>query len=164
MALAVPTRWVGGQAVAAVAPGSRRGGATRRRAQKSRSRSWARRWPAGAPAADTIPGLLSATGCTDSADITRPYSGLVPYDVNAPFWSDGAAKDRHIGLPNGTTITRTLNDDWVFPNGTVIVKNFRLNGNLIETRHLMRHPDGVWAGYTYEWNAQQTEATRVQGG
>ncbi len=28
----------------------------------------------------------------------------------------------------------------------------------------MRHPDGVWAGYTYEWNSQQTEATRVQGG
>jgi mono/diheme cytochrome c family protein len=28
----------------------------------------------------------------------------------------------------------------------------------------MRHPDGVWAGYTYEWNAQQTEATRVVGG
>jgi glucose/arabinose dehydrogenase len=120
--------------------------------------------PAGAPAADTIPNLLSATGCTDPADITRPYSGLVPYDINAPFWSDGAAKDRHIGLPNGTTITRTLNDDWEFPNGTVIVKNFRLNGNLIETRHLMRHPDGVWAGYTYEWNVQQTEATRVQGG
>jgi hypothetical protein len=28
----------------------------------------------------------------------------------------------------------------------------------------MRHPDGVWAGYTYEWNASQTEATRVIGG
>ena len=28
----------------------------------------------------------------------------------------------------------------------------------------MRHPDGVWAGYTYAWNSQQTEATRVQGG
>ena len=28
----------------------------------------------------------------------------------------------------------------------------------------MRHPDGEWAGYTYEWNAQQTEATRVRGG
>lgn len=120
--------------------------------------------PAGAPAPDLIPTLLSETGCTDPTDVTRPYSGLVPYDINAPFWSDGAAKDRHLALPNGTTITRTIDDDWDFPNGTVIIKNFRLNGNLIETRHLMRHPDGVWAGYTYEWNAQQTEATRVQGG
>jgi len=120
--------------------------------------------PAGPAAADTIPNLLSNTGCTDPADITLPYAGLLPYDINAPFWSDGAQKERYIGLPNGTTITRNAEDDWEFPSGTVIVKNFRLNGDLVETRHLMRHPDGIWAGYTYEWNAQQTEATRVKGG
>jgi hypothetical protein len=28
----------------------------------------------------------------------------------------------------------------------------------------MRHPDGVWAGYTYEWNEAETAATRVTGG
>jgi hypothetical protein len=28
----------------------------------------------------------------------------------------------------------------------------------------MRHPDGNWGGFTYEWNAQQTDATLVQGG
>ncbi|MDJ0941076.1 MAG: PQQ-dependent sugar dehydrogenase [Woeseiaceae bacterium] len=120
--------------------------------------------PAGAPTPDTIPDLLSDTGCVDPTDVTAPYAGLLPYDLNAPFWSDGAVKDRHIGLPNGETITRDVDGDYEFPNGTVIVKNFRLNGDLIETRHLMRHPDGVWAGYTYEWNAQQTEATRVRGG
>ena len=120
--------------------------------------------PAGPPTPDTIPSLLSNTGCTDPADITRPYAGLLPYDINAAFWSDGAQKERYIGLPNGTTITRNADDDWIFPNGTVIVKNFRLNGNLVETRHLMRHTDGVWAGYTYEWNQHQTEAIRVKGG
>lgn len=112
----------------------------------------------------TIPDLLSNTGCVDPSDITAPYTGLVPYDINARFWSDGAGKTRYIGLPNGTTIAINAEDDWDFPAGTVIVKNFRLGGNLIETRHLMRHPDGVWAGYTYEWNAMQTEATRVIGG
>jgi uncharacterized repeat protein (TIGR03806 family) len=120
--------------------------------------------PAETSIADTIPDLLSNTGCTDPADITQPYSGLLPYDINALFWSDGALKERFMGLPNGTTITRTLEDDWEFPNGTMLVKNFGLNGNLVETRHLMRHPDGIWAGYTYEWNASQTEATRVKGG
>jgi uncharacterized repeat protein (TIGR03806 family) len=113
---------------------------------------------------DTIPDLLSETGCTDPADITRPYPGLVPYDINAPFWSDGAVKERFIGLPNGATITRKADGDWDFPTGTVLVKNFRLSGRLVETRHLMRHPDGIWAGYTYEWNAAQTEAVRVRGG
>ena len=120
--------------------------------------------PAGGGPANTIEPLLSDTGCTDPADVTQAYNGLLPYDINAPFWSDGAIKERFIGLPNGTAITRDADGDWSFPNGTVIVKNFRLNGALIETRHLMRHPDGVWAGYTYEWNSQQTEATRVEGG
>lgn len=113
---------------------------------------------------DPIPDLLSDSGCVDPADIKLPYSGLVPYDISAPFWSDGADKDRLIGLPNSTAMTVDADDDWDFPLGTVLVKNFRLNGRLIETRHLMRHPDGVWAGYTYEWNAGETEATRVRGG
>ena len=34
----------------------------------------------------------------------------------------------------------------------------------METRLFMRHTDGEWAGYTYEWNAQGTDATRVIGG
>ena len=34
----------------------------------------------------------------------------------------------------------------------------------METRLFMRHSDGEWAGYTYEWNAQGTDATRVVGG
>jgi uncharacterized repeat protein (TIGR03806 family) len=119
--------------------------------------------PAGG-AQDNVAELLSNSGCVDPTDITQPYSGLVPYAINAPFWSDGANKDRYIAIPDGETISIDANDDWVFPPGTVLVKNFRLNGQLIETRHLMRHPDGIWGGYTYEWNPGQTEATRVRGG
>jgi glucose/arabinose dehydrogenase len=110
--------------------------------------------------ADPVSDLLSDSGCTNAANITQPYSGLVPYDISAPFWSDGATKDRYIGLPNGTTMVINAEDDWDFPAGTVLVKNFRLNGRLIETRHLMRHPDGVWAGYTYEWKAIPMSGTR----
>jgi len=107
---------------------------------------------------------LSATGCVNSANPSQPASGLIPYIPNAAFWSDGAAKERWIGLPNGQDITVGIDGDWDFPNGTVLVKNFRLGNQLVETRHFMRHPDGVWAGYTYEWNAQQTDATLVVGG
>ena len=32
------------------------------------------------------------------------------------------------------------------------MKNFSLGGQLVETRLFMRHNDGNWAGYTYEWN------------
>ncbi len=119
---------------------------------------------AGSGGQSAIPNLLSESGCVDPVDITQPYAGLIPYDLNARFWSDGADKTRFLGLPNGTTISIDSQDDWQFPLGTVIVKNFLLNNNLVETRHLMRHPDGVWAGYTYEWDTQQTEAMRVTGG
>lgn len=107
---------------------------------------------------------LSATGCVDPANPTLPASGLIPYAPNAAFWSDGAVKERWIGLPDGQNITVGADGDWAFPNGTVLVKNFRLGRQLIETRLFMRHPDGVWAGYSYEWNAQATDATLVRGG
>jgi uncharacterized repeat protein (TIGR03806 family) len=107
---------------------------------------------------------LSATGCVNPSNPTQPASGLIPYAPNAPFWSDGAVKERWIGLPNGQNIRVHSDGDWDFPNGTVLMKNFRLNDRLIETRLFMRHPDGVWAGYTYEWNAQGNDATLVRGG
>ena len=107
---------------------------------------------------------LSATGCVDAADAKKPASGLIPYTPNAPFWSDGAVKDRWIGLPDGQNITVNPDGDWDFPNGTVLKKDFRLADRLVETRLFMRHPDGVWAGYSYEWNAEQTDATLVRGG
>jgi hypothetical protein len=46
----------------------------------------------------------------------------------------------------------------------VLMKNFRLDDRLVETRLFMRHPDGVWAGYSYEWNAQGNDATLLPGG
>ncbi len=107
---------------------------------------------------------LSATGCVNASNATLPASGLIPYTPNAAFWSDGAVKERWIGLPDGRNITVGADGDWDFPNGTVLMKNFRLANRLIETRLFMRHPDGVWAGYSYEWNAQQTDATLVRGG
>ncbi len=107
---------------------------------------------------------LSATGCVNASNPAQPASGLIPYAPNAPFWSDGATKERWIGLPNGQNIMVGGNGDWGFPSGTVLVKNFRLGQQLVETRLFMRHPDGVWAGYSYEWNSQQTDATLVVGG
>ncbi len=112
----------------------------------------------------TIPTQLSADGLRDAANPTQPASGLIPYAPNAPFFSDNAVKTRWLALPDGQRITIDANNDFDFPNGSVLVKNFALGGQLVETRLFMRHNDGNWAGYTYEWNAQQTDATRVVGG
>jgi uncharacterized repeat protein (TIGR03806 family) len=118
----------------------------------------------GAAGGPPVATQLSATGCVAASNPSQPAAGLIPYDVAAPFWSDGAAKERWLAIPNGTSISVGTDGDFAFPNGTVLMKHFRLNGNLVETRLFMRHPDGDWAGYTYEWNAQHTDATLVQGG
>ncbi len=120
--------------------------------------------PAAGGTPDTIPLSLAATGCVASANPTLPATGVIPYAVNAQFWSDGSTKQRYFAIPNGTTVTLNAANDFDFPTGSVLMKSLRLAGQLIETRLLMRHPDGVWAGYTYEWNVAQTAATRVIGG
>ena len=110
------------------------------------------------------PAQLSASGCVDATDPTRPAAGLIPYAPNAPFWSDNAVKQRFMALPDGQDINVASDGDFMFPVGSVLVKHFRLGTRLVETRLLMRHDDGSWAGYTYEWNVQGTDATRVVGG
>jgi uncharacterized repeat protein (TIGR03806 family) len=113
---------------------------------------------AGSGAIDTIAQKLSETGCVNPADPRQPASGMIGYDVNAPLWSDGAGKLRFLGLPAGARIGVGADQDWSFPVGTVLMKHFHLFNKLIETRLFMRHPDGEWGGYSYEWNADQTDA------
>ncbi|HZF31105.1 MAG TPA: PQQ-dependent sugar dehydrogenase [Gammaproteobacteria bacterium] len=116
-----------------------------------------------APPGPPVASQLSATGCVSPANPSQAAAGMIPYDVAASFWSDGATKERWLAIPDGTTIGVGADGDFSFPNGTVLMKHFRLNGNLVETRLFMRHPDGDWAGYSYEWNAQHTDATLLAG-
>lgn len=115
----------------------------------------------GTPGGVAVPAQLTQTGCVASGNPTQPVAGLLPYDINVPFWSDGLAKERYLSVPDGSSIARSSEGRFIFPAGSVLMKNFRQNGTLIETRLLMHHPDGVWAGYSYEWNGLQTDATLV---
>ena len=114
---------------------------------------------ADAEVTSAFPATLSATGCVDRADPKKPAPGLVPFGVNSALWSDGADKERYFALPEGKTIAVGADGDWDMPVGTVLVKTFSIGGRRIETRLLVRHTDGEWGGYTYEWNDAQTDAT-----
>jgi uncharacterized repeat protein (TIGR03806 family) len=118
----------------------------------------------GAGSGREVPAQLSDTGCVVKATPSQPATGLIPYAPTAPFFSDGAVKTRWLALPDGQRITVDSANDFDFPDGSVLVKNFALGGRLVETRLFMRHNDGNWAGYTYEWNTAGTDATRVVGG
>lgn len=108
-----------------------------------------------------FPALLTQTGCFEENDPTSVVSGVIPYHVAQPFWADGAEKERYFAIPDGTTIELDAEGDWVFPPGAVTIKNFRHNGLLFETRFLVRHSNGDYSGYTYEWNSEQTQANLV---
>ncbi|MEX0585308.1 MAG: PQQ-dependent sugar dehydrogenase, partial [Pirellulales bacterium] len=51
-----------------------------------------------------FPQRLSETGLFTSVAEYRTHPALVPYEVNSPLWSDGAAKQRHIALPGRSSM------------------------------------------------------------
>lgn len=106
---------------------------------------------------------LSQTGCFDEDDPTIPDEALIPYALNAPFWSDGADKRRWMAIPDGENVEVESDGDLSFPIGTVLIKEFGLNGRRVETRLLMRHGTGAWGGYVYQWREDQSDADLVSG-
>ena len=115
-----------------------------------------------------FPRKLSETGLFKSVKKYIADPGLIPYEVNAALWSDGAFKDRFIALPAGTRIDYTPTRGWNCPDGTVLVKTFSLetrqgdpsSRKRIETRLLTRTV-GQWYGYSYLWDDAQDDATLV---
>ena len=112
--------------------------------------------------ASTFPERLSQTGCVDPANPTKPVAAMIPYNPSSPLWSDGAEKERLFALPDDKTITVGADGDFDLPIGAVTLKSFSLGGKKIETRLFVRHDDGDWAGYTYEWLDDQSDAVLLQ--
>jgi hypothetical protein len=115
-----------------------------------------------------FPRKLSESGLFDSVKDHRMKAGVIPYSVNAPFWSDGLHKERFLMLPGTEAIDFTATRGWNFPDRTVAVKSFaieREEGNSatrrwVETRFFTKQ-NGEWAGYSYVWNDAGTDAELV---
>ncbi len=115
-----------------------------------------------------LPPTLADTGAFSNLTSLTPNAGIVPYEINLPFWSDNALKTRWFSVPNtNLTITFNPNGNWSFPTGSVWIKHFELeltNGvpasrKRLETRFIVRNTNGVY-GMTYRWNSP-TNATLV---
>ena len=116
-----------------------------------------------------FPKKLSESGLFKSVKGHVMQPAMIPYSVNAQLWSDGAHKERWVGIPGAEPkIQMTGKDGWNFPDKTVAVKSFALEREpgkpetrrWIETRFMTKQ-DGQWYGYSYIWNDEQTEATLV---
>ncbi|MGB0591061.1 MAG: PQQ-dependent sugar dehydrogenase [Myxococcota bacterium] len=119
----------------------------------------------------SFPQTLSATGCFASLRTMTPVSGVVPYELNHPFWSDGAEKSRWMVLPDGGQITFSPAGEWEVPLGTLFIKHFEIDTvedgvmtrTKLETRFLVQEDNGV-RGYTYRWDDDGSDATLLQSG
>ncbi len=125
------------------------------------------------------PEKLSELGVFSNLDPLIPADFLIPYELNVPFWSDGAHKRRWIILPNKGNFNDPQNrvifnskENWTFPVGTVLIKHFDLpldyrNPSLtqkLETRFFIYTQDENSYGVTYKWNEEGTEAFLLRDG
>ena len=114
--------------------------------------------PADSAGLAQLPNELSMTGI-HGADVRefRPQFEL---------WSDGARKRRFIALPEGGRIDTSDMDNWGFPVGTRLWKEFAVDGVPVETRLLQKigpgHED--WLSQAYLWRADGSDAQAIPGG
>ncbi len=120
-----------------------------------------------------FPKKLSETGLFSDLRTHALAPGVLPYQVNAPLWSDGVDAFRFIGVPGlgKLGIHQTHNEQvgnikgaWDFPPDTVLGKTYYAPGRdwaspyrFIETQILHRDGD-TWKAYNYIWNKDHTDA------
>lgn len=107
-----------------------------------------------ATAQDTLPENLSDTYIN--------HKDLIAFKPEYALWTDGAAKERWIYIPQGMQIDTSDMNHWNFPVGTRAFKQFSLNGKKLETRMFVKtqSDNGIqsWQMATYIWNEEQTQA------
>ncbi len=116
-----------------------------------------------------LPPLLSQTGVFRDTATRTPNPGLIPYDINVAFWSDGADKSRWIAVPGQIVFSSA--GEWRFPPGTVFVKNFDLAVDAanpgverrLETRLLVCDSSGGVYGVVYKWRPDGNDADLLAG-
>jgi hypothetical protein len=115
----------------------------------------------GEPSATRMPPAhLSETGLYSDIATKAIAPANLMFTPQYPLWSDGAAKRRWIFLPPGKEIDASNADNWVFPVGTKLWKEFSF-GKRVETRLLEKTAPSDWSYATYAWNADESDAELV---
>ncbi|MFM7845042.1 MAG: hypothetical protein ACKPEY_12530, partial [Planctomycetota bacterium] len=113
--------------------------------------------------------------------VHSPASGVIPYEINASLWHDGATVERWLALPESTAITlypdtgKPMPSRYYarkfplhFPKDAVLLKTLAMDLEVgdpnsrrrIETQLL--HFDGTnWRAYSYKWREDQSDADLV---
>jgi putative heme-binding domain-containing protein len=119
-----------------------------------------------------FPVRLSETGIFEPGVPTIPAPGVLPLEINARRWQDGATAEHWVAFPGDSSATlyspakpipgmvNWHNFRLHFPSGAVLVKTISLAGRRLETQLL--HFDGEdWQPYAYAWRDDQSDAELV---
>lgn len=115
------------------------------------------------PPTEDAPAELACTGLYADFNAKAVAKTARLYAPAVSFWSDGYDKTRWIELPNETPIDASSMDDWKFPVGTKVWKEFRFRERKIETRLLWKVREDRWVLAAYVWSEDGATATRGEG-
>jgi len=117
---------------------------------------------------EELPQKLSKTCLFEDMNHQKIYSEYMKFTPKYPLFTDGMEKRRWIFIPGNKKIGVSDVDNWNFPAGTILFKEFSTGGLILETRALYKFKTGPsirnWKYATYMWNKEQTEATLVTKG
>lgn len=115
---------------------------------------------------DTLvpPNNLVCTGLFSDIAAKQVAPGIEAYAPAVALWSDGAQKQRWISLPPGQMIDNSDPNEWTFPVGTKVWKEFSKAGQRVETRLWQKTDTNYWVSATYAWNSTESSAVRSGGG
>jgi hypothetical protein len=114
--------------------------------------------------ASVPPSTLACTGLYSDFATKEVAANALSYTPSTPLWSDGAQKQRWIELPPDTQIDISNPNEWTFPVGTKLFKEFRVDGQRVETRMFQKTESNFWVYATYAWNSDDSAATINFGG
>jgi len=127
--------------------------------------------------AGSVPVQLRCTGLYSCwSDKTIAATTHREYAPAFQLWSDGAEKKRWVVLPPGSTIdtgeasSTTVDtdggtvDEWVFPVGTMVYKEFKLGGKRVETRRIWKASATEWVYSVWRWSDDESSATLMNAG
>ncbi len=120
--------------------------------------------PAACKGASSPPQSIECTGLYADVATKRLAPGLREYTPAVVLWADGNEKQRWIDLPPGTKIDATDPNEWIFPVGTKVFKQFSRGGKRVETRMFQKTQAHFWVYGAYLWNDDDSAATLSPGG
>ena len=159
--LGTASRYYGGDAPAALGAAASGGGADGGAGALALAASTPSDCPAGTSDA---PMRLTCTGLYANASLVTVAPGVEWFEPAHKLFSDDAKKARWIYLPEGARIDTSNIDEWVFPVGTKLWKEFALDGKRIETRFSWKVAADKWHFAVYRWADDPREAVRLDTG